>query len=202
MSKRNIALIGAGLLTLVSMAILVLQIPAMNSRVAWRYEVAKTYMKNVLHPVGAVPTALPNPTATKSPASPTVAATLTSTTVETRESVPPTPTLQPPPAQAFLNSPPYEKQAPNNCGPAALSMMLHMFGWSGDQKSISDVVKPVNGDRNVNPDELAYWVLNYAGWLRIEYRVGGDIETLKRLIAAAYPVIIEGTTSLNPDDTG
>jgi len=81
-------------------------------------------------------------------------------------------------------------------------MMLHMFGWTGDQKTISDIIKPVNGDRNVNPEEMAYWVRNYAGWLRIEYRVGGDLETLKRLIAARYPVIIEGTTSLNPDDTG
>jgi tetratricopeptide (TPR) repeat protein len=60
----------------------------------------------------------------------------------------------------------------------------------------------VNGDRNVNPEEMAYWVRNFAGWLRIEYRVGGDIETLKRLIAAGYPVIVEGTTSLNPGDTG
>jgi len=108
----------------------------------------------------------------------------------------------PPPQQAPLKSPPYEKQLPNNCGPAALSMMLHMFGWSGNQKDISQVIKPVNGDRNVNPEELAYWVRNYAGWLRIEYRVGGDLETLKRFIAAKYPVIIEGTTSLNPDDTG
>jgi tetratricopeptide (TPR) repeat protein len=64
------------------------------------------------------------------------------------------------------------------------------------------VIKPVTGDRNVNPEEMAYWVRNYAGWLRVEYRVGGDLETLKRLIAARYPVIIEGTTSLNPDDTG
>jgi tetratricopeptide (TPR) repeat protein len=45
-------------------------------------------------------------------------------------------------------------------------------------------------------------VRNYAGWLRIEYRVGGDLNTLKQLIAAAYPVIVEGTTALNPDDTG
>jgi tetratricopeptide (TPR) repeat protein len=197
MSKRNIAFIGVSLLTLV---ILVLQIPAINSRLAWRYEVAKTYMKNVIHPVGAVPTAIPNPTSTKSPASPAAPITPTNAAVETP--ILPTLTLQPPPSQTLLGSPPYEKQAPNNCGPAALSMMLHMFGWSGDQKTISDVIKPVNGDRNVNPEELAYWVRNYAGWLHIEYRVGGDIETLKRLIAAAYPVMIEGTTSLNPDDTG
>jgi hypothetical protein len=197
MSKRNLLFTGAGFLMLV---ILVLQIPAINGRVAWRYEVAKTYIKNVLHPVGAVPTAIPNPTSTQSPATPTPA--VTSTVADVTATVPATATLAPPPPQAFLSSPPYEKQTPNNCGPAALSMMLHMFGWTGDQATISDVIKPVNGDRNVNPEEMAYWVHNFAGWLRMEYRVGGDIETLKRLIAASYPVIIEGTTSLNPDDTG
>ncbi len=198
MSKRNILLAGAGGLLL--LAILLYQIPGINSRVAWRYEVGKTFLRNVLNPVGDVPTAIPNPTGTKGPASPTAVITPTGAVVETP--IPPTPTLEPPPAQASLSSPAYEKQSPNNCGPAALSMMLHMFGWSGDQKTISDVIKPVNGDRNVNPEEMAYWVRNYAGWLRIEYRVGGEFETLKRLIAAAYPVIIEGTTSLNPDDTG
>jgi tetratricopeptide (TPR) repeat protein len=200
MSKRNILLAGAGLLLL---AILLYQIPAINSRVAWRYEVGKTFVRNVLNPVGDVPTAIPgtpNPTGLASPTSRVVATPTPSLSLRPSET--PTPTLEPPPPQASLGSPAYEKQSPNNCGPAALSMMLHMFGWSGDQKTISDVIKPVNGDRNVNPEEMAYWVRNYAGWLRIEYRVGGELETLKRLISAAYPVIIEGTTSLNPDDTG
>jgi len=196
MSKRNIILAaGAGLLVF---AVALYQIPAINSRLAWRFEVARIYAKNVLHPVGNVPTAIPSTPKPTVVASPTIP--FTPEVIETV--IPPTPTLAPPPAQAHLNSPPYEKQAPNNCGPAALSMMLHIFGWSGDQKTISDVIKPVNGDRNVNPDEMAYWVRNNAGWLRIEYRVGGDLDTLKQLIAAAYPVIIEGTTSLNPDDTG
>jgi len=197
MSKRNILFIAAGLLILF---LLILQIPAINNRVAWRYEVARTYVRNVLNPVGAVPTAIPNPTSTISSASPTAPVVPTNTAAATP--IPPTPTLAPPPPQWSLASPPYEKQTANNCGPAALSMMLHMFGWTGDQKTISDVIKPVNGDRNVNPEEMAYWLHNFAGWLRMEYRVGGDLGTLKRLIAANYPVIIEGTTSLNPDDTG
>ena len=198
-TKRNILLAGAGILVL---GIILLQIPAINERVAWRYEVAKTYLRNVINPVGDVPTAIPNPTsiATSTPIS------RTETVVPTEQVIAtvavPTPTPEPLPPQAVITSPPYEKQSPNNCGPAALSMMLHIFGWSGSQKDISDVIKPVTGDRNVNPEELAYWVRNYAGWLRIEYRVGGDIEMLKRIIAAGYPVIIEGTTSLNPDDTG
>ena len=198
MSKRNIILLaGTGLLILV---LAFSQIPAVNSRLAWRYEVAKTYARNVLNPVGSAPTAIPvTPGPTNTP-SPTLAVTPTAEGAQT--AVPATPTLPPPPAQASLASPPYEKQTPNNFGPAALSMLLKYYGWTGDQKTISDVIKPVNGDRNVNPEELAFWIRNYAGWLRVEYRVGGDLETLKRLIAAGYPVIIEGTTSLNPDDTG
>jgi hypothetical protein len=156
----------------------------------------------VVNPVGDVPTAIPNPTsaATSTPAAVTETAVPTEQVIETVAV--PTSTLEPLPASAFLTSPPYEKQTPNNCGPAALSMMMHLYGWNGSQLDISEIIKPVNGDRNVNPEEMAFWVRNYAGWLRIEYRVGGDLETLKRLIAAGYPVIIEGTTSLNPGDTG
>ena len=197
MKKRNMVFAGVGLLVL---AILIYQIPSVNDRFSWRYEVAKTYIRNVLNPVGDVPTAIPNTPAPTSQV--TATPTFTSTPVLISTPIPATATLPPLPAQAMLVSPPYEKQTANNCGPAALSMMLHMFGWTGSQKDISDVIKPVNGDRNVNPEEMAFWVRNYAGWLGIEYRVGGTIETLKRLIAANYPVIIESTTSLNPDDTG
>ena len=197
MSKRNILLAGAGLLLL---AIIALQIPFVNERVAWRYEVAKVYVKNVIHPVGDVPTAIPNTPDVTTVTTSTPQPTFTPNTIATP--IPPTPTLAPIPAQVSLPPPEYEKQRPNNCGPAALAMILRMYGWSGTQFDIADVIKPVNGDRNVNPEEMAYWVHNYAGWLRLEYRVGGDIDTLKHLLAAGYPVIIEGTTSLNPGDTG
>ena len=171
MSKRNIILLaGAGLLVL---AILAYQIPAINSRLSWRFEVARTYVRNVINPVGSVPTAIPSTPQANGHRKP--------------NGCPVTPAA----ANCHSSSRPrqhwhhlrrrrssirlrYEKQTANNCGPAALSMMLHLFGWTGDQKTISDVIKPVNGDRNVNPEEMAYWVRNYAGWLRIEYRVGGD----------------------------
>ncbi len=197
MKKRNILLASVGLFIL---AVLLYQIPAVNSRLSWRYEVAKTYIKNVLNPVGDVPTAIPN---TPAPVSQVTATAVPTSTPEIAATpIPPTATIPPLPAQVSLSAPQYEKQRPNNCGPAALTMLLRMYGWTGDQFDIADVIKPVSGDRNVNPEEMAYWVRNYAGWLNIEYRVGGDIETLKRLLAANYPVIIEGTTSLNPDDTG
>ena len=130
MSKRNIILLaGAGLLLL---AVLLYQVPAINNRLSWRFEVAKTYVRNVLNPVGAVPTAIPStPRPTTVVASPTLAQ--VTPAVANATAVPVTPTLAPPPPQAIINSPPYEKQTANNCGPAALSMMLHLFGWTGDQ---------------------------------------------------------------------
>ncbi len=72
-------------------------------------------------------------------------------------------------------------------------MYLEYYGWGGTQEDIAQVVKPLDADRNVNPDELAYYVRNYAGWLSAEFRVGGDVDLLKRLIAAGFPVIIEET---------
>src|SRR5215212_2038807 len=122
MSKRNIVLLaGAGSLLL---AVLLYQVPAVQSRLAWRFEVARIYAKNVLHPVGDVPTAIPSTPQPTVVTSPTMTMTVAPAPVDTI--VPATPTLAPPPAQARLNSPPYEKQTPNNCGPAALSMLLHL----------------------------------------------------------------------------
>jgi tetratricopeptide (TPR) repeat protein len=72
-------------------------------------------------------------------------------------------------------------------------MALRYFGWEGTQFDISDIVKPKRPDRNVNPEELAYYVNNYAGWLRAIYRVNGDAARLKALISAGFPVIIEET---------
>ncbi|MEJ2599972.1 MAG: hypothetical protein P8Z00_16680, partial [Anaerolineales bacterium] len=60
-----------------------------------------------------------------------------------------------------------------------------------DQYAIDQVVKPVREDRNVNVEELAYFVRNNTGWLNIQYRVGGNLTLLKRLLAAGFPVMIE-----------
>lgn len=190
---RNILLGLAGLLLL---AVLIYQIPAVKSRLDWRIEVFQIYVKNVIDPVGPVPTALPvTPetfTSTPAPTNTTAAQSLPTLT--------PTATFAPLPAQAAITSPEYEKQTPNNCGPATLSMALHLYGWDGSQSDISDFVKPITGDRNVNPEELRYYVRTQAGWLNLEYRVGGSLETIKRLIASNYPVIVETVTSLNPAD--
>jgi tetratricopeptide (TPR) repeat protein len=190
---RNILIALGGILLL---GILLYQIPAVKSRLAWRIEVFQLYVKNTINPVGPVPTALPvtSQFSTATPAS------TNAPVAQLPPSATPTATSLPLPAQVSMTSPLYEKQTPNNCGPATLSMAMRIYGWEGDQSDISDVVKPVLQDRNVNPEELRYYVRTRAGWLNLEYRVGGTIETLKRLLAANYPVMVESVTSLNPGD--
>jgi tetratricopeptide (TPR) repeat protein len=179
------------------LAVFLLQIPAVKAAVSWRYEKFSIYAKNVIDPPGPVPTALP---VTPIPATLTLAPTQTSLPATPQPTLPPTATSTPLPAQVFLTSPPYEQQTPNNCGPATLSMALGMYGWEGDQELIAQQIKPVLQDRNVNPEEMAYYVRNFAGWLNIQYRVAGDLATLKKLLAARYPVIVESVTGLDPND--
>jgi tetratricopeptide (TPR) repeat protein len=195
MSKRtrNILIALAGLFLLV---IAIYQIPRVNEAIAWRVEKFTIYAKNTIHPPGPVPTALP---VTPKPVTPT-SAQISTPVAELLPSVTPTATLAALPAQASIPSPQYEKQTANNCGPATLSMALHMYRWEGSQADIASFIKPVTGDRNVNPEELRYFVRTQAGWLNLEYRVGGSVDQLKRLIAANYPVIVESVTSLDPND--
>lgn len=193
--NRRLWVILAALAAALLLVILILQIPAVNAAAAWRFEKARIYLRNLIDPIGPAPTALPVvPVASTQVPSPIALAT-TSTLVAASTATP-----APLPAQVSLQSPPYEKQTPNNCGPATLSMALHMYGWEGNQTEIAAQIKPVLQDRNVNPEEMAHYVRNFAGWLQIEYRVGGNLQVLKRLLAANYPVMIETTTELDPND--
>ena len=184
MSKKNVLI---GIAVLLALAALLTQVPSVNARLIWGWERVTTYLRGVANPAGPVPTPKP---VTPQPATPTVTSEPTVTGLPTST---PTLTPEPLPTQVSLAPPPYELQDMNNCGPATLSMALHVYNWDGDQFDISNVVKPERDDRNVNPEEMVYWVRNYAGWLRAEYRVNGNITLLKRLLAAGYPVIIEET---------
>jgi tetratricopeptide (TPR) repeat protein len=182
---------------------LLYQIPAVKVRVYWGYIQVEAYLRGAINPAGAVPTPLPSPT-TDQQIFPT--ATVIPQPTPTAEQASPTPTAtpEPLPASAYLEPPPWERQDINNCGPASLSMYLNYYGWEGDQFDVSAVIKPERPDRNVNVEELAYFSWNYAGWLNLLYRVGGDIELLKTFIANGIPVMIEEGDELAesywPDD--
>ncbi len=163
--------------------------PAFQDRWLWRWERLRVYAQGILDPVEPPPTPLPAPAiaVTRHP-TPTASLTLEGGTPLSPTS---TPTPFSLPAAVTLPAPRWERQDINNCGPAALAMYLRYYGWEGDQFDISALIKPQRDDRNVNVDELAYYVRTRAGWLNIEYRVGGDLTLLKRLLAAGLPVLIE-----------
>jgi tetratricopeptide (TPR) repeat protein len=78
----------------------------------------------------------------------------------------------------------------NNCGPATLTMAMSYFGWTRDQQYARTYLRPNREDKNVSPDELVNFV-NTRSQLRAIARVGGDLTTLKLLIANRFPVIVE-----------
>jgi len=187
------------LLLIVLGVIVVYHLPAVNQRLAWRFDFAMAYFRGVINPVKAIPT--PE----------TMEASVIDIQIKITDTPDPTPTLQlkdaftptpkptptplpsPTPIPQFvsLEPPKWEKQDINNCGPTTLAMYLRYYGWEGDQFTISSLLKPERVDRNVNVEELIYYVRTQAGWLNAEYRVGGDVDLLKKLIAAGVPVMVE-----------
>lgn len=91
----------------------------------------------------------------------------------------------------------------NYCGPANLTMALNFWGWKGNRDDVAKVVKPGSPDtklnfierglpdKNVMPYELVDFVNTQTTEYRALYRHGGDMELVKRLIAAGFPVLIE-----------
>jgi hypothetical protein len=104
----------------------------------------------------------------------------------------PSPTVTPIPAYVELSGVQNQVETRNNCGPATLAMALSYWGWQGDQTIPQAVLRPNPkvDDKNVMPAELAAYVQSHTG-LRALVRVGGDLDLIKRLIAAGFPVIVE-----------
>jgi tetratricopeptide (TPR) repeat protein len=196
--KQSKQLLTVCLLVIIGMALLVVlafQIPSIKARLSWRVDIAMTYLRGVIHPVKPFPTpaesiVLPTPEASQTPTSlPTLVTNQPTVTIAPTATTLPSPT--PIPAKVDLPAPLWEQQGANNCGPATLALYLRYYGWEGNQDNIAKVVKPIVEDRNVNPDELVYFVRTHTGWLGAEFRVGGDLLLFKQLIAAGFPVMIE-----------
>ena len=177
---------GAALAALIILG--VYQIPSVKYQLEWRLDAAAGILRGWLHPGDTLPTPEGAKWAEIATISPLPQIEITKG-LDTSPTPDPTPT--PLPSAVNLPSPSWEKQDWNNCGPATLSLALRFFGWEGDQFDISDLLKPDRGDRNVNVEEMVYFVRTRAGWLMAEYRVDGTLETLKRFLAAGYPVIVE-----------
>lgn len=183
--------LGAGLAAL--SLFLIYQLPPVRYHVEWRLDALNGIVRGWIRPGETLPT----PDGLAGP--PPVVRTATPST-RVGASASPSPTWPPLPASASLPAPAWEKQDWNNCGPATLALALRMFGWEGDQFDISDLLKPDRGDKNVNIEELVHYVRTRAGWLNADFRVGGTIDTLRRFLAAGYPVIVEKGLLLPQDE--
>jgi len=131
-------------------------------------------------PAGAAsePTAAP----TEAAATPTPAATNTPA---------PTSTPMPLPERVVLENMGVVKQSFNNCGPANLTQVLNWYGSPITQTDVASYLKPNPEDRNVSPWQIADYVNEQMPGFKAIARSGGDMEMIKRFLAAGFPVVIE-----------
>jgi tetratricopeptide (TPR) repeat protein len=93
----------------------------------------------------------------------------------------------------------------NNCGPASLSMALSYFGIHESQAALGQELRPYqnpygdNDDKDVTMEALANEARKFG--LLAYHRPNGNIQILKRFIAAGMPVIAE-TVLTKDDDIG
>ena len=194
--RRRAALACGAALALLALLVLVYNLPFVQDRIGWRISEWRARIKYALSPPEeAVFT--PDPTlqamvqTTLAALTPT--ATLTSTPGPTQTpTITPTPTLEPTPipASVQLNGVRHEYQKWNNCGPANLSMALSYWGWAGDQRDTAAYLKPNARDKNVMPYEMAEYVEEETEF-GVVVRVGGDLDVIKRFLAAGFPVLVE-----------
>jgi tetratricopeptide (TPR) repeat protein len=198
--RTSCLLIGIGISIVLAIGIYFL--PPVHSRLAWRLEALTNQIKFFFNPPEDVvfvpgqqttgtplPAATGTPTLTPLPDLPTAAPTLTPT---------------PLPPSIKLTGITYSSQCNrwNYCGAANLSMALNYWGWSGDRDKVAEGVKPGENDPNkdfisrgeadvnIMPYEMVDFANAQAGFRAI-YRYGGDVELLKRMVAAGFPVLIE-----------
>jgi tetratricopeptide (TPR) repeat protein len=188
----------------VILLMVVLSLPPVWSRVSYYSRDAYTRVKYWLNPP-AEAVFVPSGGETDPDVATAVAATLTAiaptpgqveqptntpTASTTQPAISPTPTLTPLPSSAYLSGVISEPQLWNNCGPATLSMYLSFYDWGLTQNEAADVLKPNPRDKNVMPYEMIDFV-NERTAQRALWRYGGDLQTLKTLLNAGFPVMVE-----------
>lgn len=210
---NRILLAGIGLLILV---VVVYNIPFVHTRLAWRVEALQGEIRQFFRPpaeqvfIPAAPstvaTALPSPIVTR------IAPPVTATPTQALPTATPTITPTPLPERVDLKGERFytdQKNRWNYCGPANLVMALKFWGWKGlpgrtddlrDQ--VASIIKPGFADPsksfiergrldlNVMPYEMADFVTDYTDYAAL-IRHGGELHTLKALLSAGFPAVIE-----------
>jgi tetratricopeptide (TPR) repeat protein len=210
-------------------AFLVYRVPAVHERLAWRLASWQAKVQHILNPPEAlvfVPGGTAQPGLAETIAKATLdvlippetasppAASLTPQAGQATQNDPgptaevtpqpsstPSPTNTPLPGMTQLSGIVHEYQQFNNCGPTNLAMALSYWGWQGDQRATRLYLRPNLDvdDKNVMPSEMVAYVEQFTQLAALT-RVGGDLDLLRSLLAAGYPVLIEAGHD-PPDDS-
>lgn len=219
--RKKLLLVFLGLVLFCLGSILLYNLPPVHERLAWRVDNAAAEVRRWLNPPeelvfvpqqsgeGAVATMVQATLGVLLPASATPGMLPTATqaavtppaTATPAPSATPTPQPTPIPAQVLLNGIIHEYQQFNNCGPANLAMALSFWDWQGDQRDTRKFLRPNLDvdDKNVMPAEMVAYVQGFTN-LRALARFNGDLELVKRLIAAGFPALIEEGHDPQDDD--
>lgn len=174
-------------------------IPPVHDRLAWRLEAVRTQIKYFINPPDE---AVFKPTQQAMIES-IVHATMTAMQDEPSSQATSTPGPGPPaiptitpthlPATVMLDGVKYEDQhgRQNSCTPANFSMALTYWGWDGNRDVIVKAVKPNDKDKNVMPYEIQDYITENVPGITSVMRYGGDIDMLKRMVSAGFPVVVE-----------
>jgi hypothetical protein len=205
MIRKRLLLFAVAIPFLLLLLFLTYNLPPVHSRLAWRVDEAQARIKYALNPpeeavfvpqqgaqANVQPTPSPLSEATAS-TTPTATPTLVGPTDTPAPSPTPTITPTPLPDQAVLSGVKYEDQHQrwNYCGPANLSMALTFWGWDGNRDVVGEYVKPEDDDKNVMPYEMQDFVETQTTGMAALVRPGGEIDLLRGLIAAGFPVLVE-----------
>ena len=193
---------------------------------------AEPHSKTLPTPVNVATAALPTfpvtpPTPTETPVPPSRTPLVLPPTREGQTELPATPTASPTveptatftphdipgPAQAARSTPADLERASvllagfthtfqlwNNCGPATLTMALNYYGWDGDQTGAAAFLKPDQEDKNVSPSEMVDFIQGQG--LEVELRYGGDVNLIRQLLLAGFPVLVEKGFDPEPEELG
>ena len=212
MNKQLKQLLAGGAAMLAVLIVFAMLITPIRVRILNKYTEVRASIKYTIHPpekvifspgdqvavvvrqtmtaLSASFTATPSPTVTPTFSTPFPTAT-------------PTITSTPLPERVELRGIHYFDQhaAWNYCAPANLAMALSFWGWKGDREDTAHVLKPYSLDKNVMPYEMQDFVLQETE-LKAVIRVGGDVQMLKNIIAAGFPVLIEKSETLQAGEFG
>jgi tetratricopeptide (TPR) repeat protein len=217
MLKQRKTQIFLGLLAGLVLAVVLYNVPFINARLAWRIDNLRAEIQYRINPPSErvfLPQAasdLPAPGVTIISA-PTATPVLEPTATPLLPTATPTITPTPLPERANLRGGQFyvdQKGRWNYCAPANLTMALKFWGWAGlpgktdalrDQVAMvvkpgfvdpsKDIIERGRLDLNVMPYEMADFVNNYTDYSAL-VRHGGDLQTLKALVIAGFPPIIE-----------